>query len=224
LFGHGYGAPMTLAKSAARLNLRCRRRRSGVAALPPLILVTDRRRLADPLAAAARLPRGSAVLLRHYRDPDRARLAAALARLCRRRGLVLVVGADSRLAARAHAGGLHLPEALVARRRRRPRPGWLVTAAAHGEAALVRAARAGADACLLSPVFATASHPGARALGPVRFARLVRGAPLPVYALGGVDVRSARRLAAGGACGIAAVGALAARFSGPGAGAIRGVP
>jgi thiamine-phosphate pyrophosphorylase len=221
VFGHGYGAAMTLAKWAARLNLRCRRR---PAALPPLILVTDRRRLADPLAAAARLPRGSAVLLRHYCDPDRARLAAALARLCRKRGLVLLVGADARLAARIGAGGLHLPEALVARRRWRRRPGWLVTAAAHGEAAVRRAARAGVDACLLSPVFATASHPGARALGPVRFARLAHRAAVPVYALGGIDMRSARRLATGGACGIAAVGAFAARFPAPTGGAIRAVP
>lgn len=198
---------MTVAKWAARLNSR------HGARLPPLILVVDRARLAAPLAAAARLPAGSAVLLRDYQAPDRAALAAALARLCRRRRLRLLIGGDARLAAAVRAAGLHLPQALVARRR----PGrilgqtmGLTTAAAHDARGLAAAARGGADACLLSPVFATASHPGARALGPVRFARLVRMARLPVYALGGVNSRTARRLAASGACGIAALGALAA--------------
>ena len=88
-------------------------------------------------------------------------------------------------------------------------PRWL-TAAAHGRAGLVRAARAGARAALLSPVFPTASHPGAPTLGPVRFAGLVRASPLPVYALGGIDARRARRLAGTGACGLAGVGAFAA--------------
>ena len=197
---------MTVAKWAKRLNSR------HGARLPPLILVVDRARLAAPLAAAARLPAGSAVLLRDYEAADRAVLAAALARLCRRRRLLLLIGGDARLAAAVRVAGLHLPQALAVRaHRRRPGPPkGLTTAAAHDARGLAAAARGGADACLLSPVFATASHPGARALGPVRFARLVRMARLPVYALGGIDSRTARRLAASGACGIAALGALAA--------------
>lgn len=198
---------MTVAKWARRLNSR------HGARLPPLILVVDRARLAAPLAAATRLPAGSAVLLRDYEAGDRAALAAALARLCRRRRLLLLIGGDARLAAAVRAAGLHLPQALVARRRPGSTMGptmGLTTAAAHDARGLAAAARGGADACLLSPVFATASHPGARALGPVRFARLVRMARLPVYALGGVDSRTARRLAGSGACGIAALGALAA--------------
>ena len=55
-------------------------------ALPPLILMTDSRRLPDPLAAVDRLAPGSAILLRHYDAPDREALAMKLARACRRRG------------------------------------------------------------------------------------------------------------------------------------------
>jgi thiamine-phosphate pyrophosphorylase len=52
-----------------------------------------------------------------------------------------------------------------------------------------------ADAVLLSPAFATRSHPDARALGPVRFRLLAQHARMPVIALGGMTARTARRLA-----------------------------
>jgi len=83
-----------------------------------------------------------------------------------------------------------------------------VTAAAHSRPALLRAARAGAQAAVVSPVFESASRSAGRALTPVRFAALLQGAPLPVYALGGVDARTAQRLVGSGACGLAAVGAF----------------
>lgn len=182
--------------------------------LPPLILMTDSRRLPDPLAAAADLPRGSAVILRHYDAPDRAGLARRLAGICRRRGILLLIAADWRLAVASGANGVHLPEGMA---RRGPcawgagaphRPGFLVTAAAHSPAAIARAARAGADAVLLSPVFATASHPGAETLGPLKFVRWCRAAALPVYALGGIDRETAPRLAGSGLAGIAGIGGL----------------
>jgi len=72
----------------------------------------------------------------------------------------------------------------------------------------VRAARAGADAALLSPVLPTASHPGARVLGAVRFAALCARAPLPVYALGGIGRGTARRLHGARVAGIAAIGGV----------------
>ena len=192
----------TLALPAGVLNRRYRGKQP-----PAPVLVVDRARLADPLAAARRLPAGACVLLRDYDAADRPAFARALAALCRRRRLWFLVAGDRRLAM-ALGAGLHMPEA-QARRGGVRGPRWL-TAAAHGRAGLVRAARAGACAALLSPVFPTASHPGAPTLGPVRFAGLVRASPLPVYALGGIDARRARRLAGTGACGLAGVGAFAA--------------
>jgi thiamine-phosphate pyrophosphorylase len=190
--------------------------RKGAHHLPRLILVTDETRLPDPAAAIRRLPPGAAVILRHYGAPDRPALARRLAALCRRRGVRLLIAGDWRLAAAVGADGVHLPEAMA---RRGPaawgwggprRPGFFITAAAHSPAALWRAARAGADAALLSPVFATASHPGAAGIGVTRFATWCRRAPLPVYALGGIDRRTARRLAGAGAAGFAFLGALTA--------------
>ncbi len=202
---------MTLSNWARRLNLDARKRIPRAALLPPLILITDRHRVPDPLGAAGRLPRGAAVLLRDYDMRDRASLARRLSAVCRRRGLHLLIAGDARLATLVRAEGIHFSEAAARRRLRKPgQSKRFVTVACHTAASLRRAETRGADACVLSPVFETASHPGARALGPWRFAKMVRGANLPVYALGGINAQSVRRLAASGACGIAAIGALSA--------------
>jgi Thiamine monophosphate synthase len=179
--------------------------------LPPLILMTDRARLADPLAAVRALPRGAAVIVRDYEYRDRAALAASLQRVCRRRGMRLLIAGDWRLAVSVGADGVHLPEWQV-RRGVRPPPGfrrrWLVTAAAHSPAAVRRAAALGVDAVLVSPVFPTTSHPGKPTLGPIRFARLVRLSPVPVYPLGGITPTTAKRLAGCRAAGLAGIGGL----------------
>lgn len=173
--------------------------------LPSRFFMTDDRRSPDPVAIAAHLPRGTAIIFRHYADARRADRATELALLCRRHGLILLVSADRKLAWRLHAG-LHLPEGLARGRTFRRVPGQLLTIAAHGRAGLVRAQCLHADAALVSPVFATRSHPGARALGVVRFAALVARAGQPVIALGGVAAKQVRRLAGTGAAGIAGIG------------------
>lgn len=195
-------------------------RRTRPPKLPPLWLFTDARRLADPRPVVARLPKGLAgVVLRHDDtpggEPGRAALGRDLARLCRARRLRLVVAGDPRLAADLGAG-VHLrggrwpAGAPVAPCRRR---GVLLTSSAHGAAELRRAAQAGADLAFLSPAFATRSHPGAAALGPLRWGRLARGAALPVAALGGIDGVSVRRLPRGLCRGVGAIDALAHRGS-----------
>ena len=178
--------------------------------MPALLLMSDAARLADPRGAALLLPRGSAVVLRNYRSTTRAALAAELAVLCRARGLVLLIGGDGVLATAVNAHGIHLPEAEAAHAQewRRRRGDWIITVAAHSVSALERAAGVGADAAVLGPVFASASHPGAPSLGASRFAALVRGRGIAVYALGGIDAQTARRIEHSGAVGVAAIGAL----------------
>jgi thiamine-phosphate pyrophosphorylase len=180
--------------------------------LPTVWWMTDDIRTPDPRAILARLPRASAVILRHYGDSARARLAADLAALCRRYGLTLMVSGDWRLGAKVGARGLHLAEHLA---RRGPGPGarlWLrrgrrlLTAAAHGARGLARAGEIGADAALLSPVFATASHANVPGLGVTRAALMARGARLPVMALGGVTRLRAHALTRRGFAGMAGIG------------------
>lgn len=182
-------------------------------ALPPLFFVTDPKRTPDPAAVARTLPRGCGVIYRSFGDPAAVGVGRALAAIARARGLVLLVGADAGLAAAVGAHGVHLPERAVgqARRLRARRPGWIVTGSAHSARALAGAKRSGLDAVLLSPVFDSRSPSAGRPLGIVRFAALVRGAGLPVYALGGVDARTVMRLKGSGAAGVAAVEGVAGR-------------
>jgi len=155
-------------------------------------LLSDARNDAVLERALKALPRGSGFIYRHYHLPGPQRLARfrKLARLARARGHMVVL-ADSALTARewgAH-GVYGAPLALW------PRAKSLVTlATAHSLRELAQAGRKGADAVLLSPAFATRSHPGAAALGPVRWRLLALRAPVPVIALGGMTRATARRL------------------------------
>jgi len=179
-----------------------------------MLILTDPQRTPDPLEVASRLPRGSGLVYRAFGAEDAGAQADRLATVARARDLVLLIGADARLAQACGADGLHLPERRVheARRLRARFPLWRITAAAHGGAALRRARAAAVDAALLSPVFPSRSPSAGAPLGPLRAAALVRLAGLPVYALGGVDLRTVSRLAGTGFAGVAAVGMAQAVF------------
>jgi thiamine-phosphate pyrophosphorylase len=178
--------------------------------LPPLFLFTDPGRTPDPAAAAARLPHGAGVVYRAFGAADALVEGARLASVCRRRGLVLLVGADPALAARLGAAGVHLPQRLAGRAGtiRALRQRYLVTAAAHGRASALIARRAGVEALVVSPVFPSRSPSAGRPLGARALASLIREVKIPVYALGGVNARSVRALSRTGAIGVAAVEAL----------------
>lgn len=189
-----------LAALARRLN-----REAGAPLLPALYFFTDPARTPDPEAIAARLPRGSAVVYRHFGAPERARRARRLARLCRARGLFLLIAADPELAARVGADGVHWPES----RLQSGRCARLVTASAHSSLGAARAAAAGVDAIVLGPVFPTRSSAGRRVLGPFRASQIARAAGVPVVALGGINAQTGAHLIGRGFAGIAAVDALA---------------
>lgn len=160
--------------------------------LPALWLISDARNDARLERALARLPRGSGFIYRHYHLPDAARLARfrALRRAAKARGHIVIL-ADSALTAREWgADGIYgAPRSLTPRR-----SGLIHLATAHDMAELGLAARLGADAVLLSPVFPTRSHPGSGVLGPVRFRLLARLTRLPVIALGGITPHAVRAL------------------------------
>ena len=163
------------------------------------------------MAIAARLPRGTGVIFRGLGRAGAEEAALALAKLARRRGLVLLIGRDEALAARVGAAGVHLPERYVWRARgvRQRHPQWLITGAAHSPRALASAYRLRLDVALLSTAFASNSPSAKRPLGPVRLAALVRGARVPIAALGGVNGRTAKRLIGTRVVGFAAVHGLA---------------
>ena len=160
--------------------------------LPRLWLMTDERQDDALWRALERLPRRAGIVFRHYSLTPGARRALfeRVRRIARARGLVLIVA------------GQPLPGGDGSHNR----PGHGIrTASAHNLRELRAAERAGADLVFLSPVHATRSHPGARALGPRRFALIAHQAKIPVIALGGMDAEKARTL--GGAYGWAAIDA-----------------
>lgn len=162
-------------------------RKRGRNTVPRRLLLTDARNDARLERAIARLGRGDALVFRHYHLDPRARQQrfARLARLARRKGILLVT---ARLAGTGRRDGVYGTAREVAG------ASGLKLATAHSLAEIGAAVRADADAVLLSPVFATRSHPAARALGPVRFLLLARRCPLPVIALGGMTPDRARGL------------------------------
>lgn len=167
----------------------------------PLVLMTDDRK-ADWAAAVRALPPGSVAVVRARQAKQRQALARQLSGLA-----TLLIADDPALAAQSGAAGLHLPEARMreAAHWRARFPHWIITSSAHSLRAMMGAHYL--DAVFLSPVFATGSHPSARALTPVRAAFIAAHAPVPVYALGGVTPRNAALLAATFS-GIAAISSL----------------
>jgi thiamine-phosphate pyrophosphorylase len=172
---------------------------------PRLWLFSDPERLADPISALDRLPAGAGVVYRHFGAPDRAANAARLLAACRRRRLVLLIGADWRLAATIRADGVHLPARLAHRAAglKRSRPCWLISAAGHDRRGVLAAADA--DLVFLSPVLATRSASARATLGLQRAGAMARAAGRPVIALGGVGPADWPALRARGFYGLAGV-------------------
>jgi thiamine-phosphate pyrophosphorylase len=165
----------------------------------PLVLMTDDRKC-DWTRAARALPRGSMVVVRARDAKQRLALAELL------HGIApLLIADDPALAARIGAAGLHLPEARMkeAAHWRAAFPHWIITSSAHSLRALMGAHLL--DAVFLSPVFA--GHRQARPLTPLRAAFIAAHAPVPVYALGGVNACNAALLAPAFS-GIAAISSL----------------
>jgi thiamine-phosphate pyrophosphorylase len=123
-----------------------------------------------------------------------------MSRLCRQYGHRFFVGENVDLAIKLRAG-FHAP----ARSVRTALPPCLrgkSLAAAHDRTEIDRAAQCGFDGVLISPVFPTTTHVGARGLGAFNFMALAQHAKahgLYVYALGGLTEARFKRLAA---CGV----------------------
>jgi len=182
--------------------------------VPRVHLATDRGVAPDPAAVAraalAHLPPRAVAL--HLREKDLSgrellALARALRAICHDAAQLLLVNDRADVALAAGADGVHLPSAGLPPEAARALlgPGRLVGVSCHGEADVARARAGGADFATFGPVFDT---PSKRAYGaPVGLAALRRAASagLPLVALGGVDVASARQPVAAGAHGVAAI-------------------
>jgi len=159
--------------------------------LPCQWLISDARNDAMLEYALERLPRGSGFIFRHYHLSAAERRArfCKLLKAARKRGIWIILAGPATLARAWGADGAYGPAHLLRR-------GWGIRlSTAHSLAEIAAANRAGVDAILLSPVFATRSYPGSAVLGPLRWRLMAARAQVPVIALGGMNGRTARRLA-----------------------------
>ncbi|MEQ1547098.1 MAG: thiamine phosphate synthase [Chakrabartia sp.] len=171
--------------------------------LPTLWLMTDERMGNGLLPSVAALPKGSGIIFRHYSLPAKARRAlfVQVQRIAKRQRHILILAGDSKTARAWKADGAHGKYCADKR--------MLQTRAVHSIRERITAERAGADLMLVSPLFVTASHRGAKGIGRIGFGFMARNAKTRVIALGGMTAHRARSLKNFGIYGWAAIDALA---------------
>ena len=174
---------------------------------PRLFAFTDPDRTPDPETLARALPAGTGLVLRTFGRSDLQAAAFTLAEIAVERGLALLIAAEPELASRCGAAGVHWPQARIGAAARWRRRFALMSASAHDPAVARRAAMI-CDLVFVSSAFASASPSAGRPLGPFRLAAYARRTPAPVYALGGVNARTASRLRGLGLAGLAAIEGL----------------
>lgn len=159
--------------------------------LPALWLLSDARNDARLEWALATLPRGNALVFRHYHLKEKARRTRfdTLAALARAGGHLVILAGPAERAQAWGADGIYGPPGKLGKG-----PGLLRLATAHDAREIFLANRARADGVFLSPVFPTRSHPGGGCLGIANFREIAARAEMPVIALGGMTAERAKAL------------------------------
>ena len=134
--------------------------------IPRIWMMTDPRIGGGLLRAVQRMPMRSGVIFRHY-DLDaiaRKALFQKIRRICRRRGHVLLLAGNRAKLGSWQADGWHGSS--------RNSDRGINSVSVHNVREIAQARRNRADIMLISPVYATRSHPGQPPLGPKQFLRL----------------------------------------------------
>lgn len=189
--------------------------------LPSLLAITGKPCDDFELRVQRALDRGAGLLQLRLGDApvadsgsEAAQLALRVRERCRQAGARVVINATPEVALALGMDGVHLNRQRLMALAGRPfddLPGgerMLIGASCHSASELQQAVAVGADYAMLSPVLATASHPGEPFLGWQWFSQLVADAPIPIYALGGMQRGSLELARSHGAHGIALLGAL----------------
>lgn len=135
---------------------------------------------------------------------DRVEFARSVLTRAHAAGAKVILNGTADEASAAGADGLHLTASALRNLEARPDL-MLVGASCHDAAELDRAESLGLDYALLGAVQPTATHPGGESLGWGRFASLIAGRTLPVYAIGGLSPGDLHDARTAGAHGIACI-------------------
>jgi thiamine-phosphate pyrophosphorylase len=182
---------------------------------PPLLLVTDRRQARLPLADVVRAALAAGcrwVSLREkdLSDDDQIALALTLLPIARRYGARLTLHGDAALAKACGADGVHLPagsNAAVARATLGPEK--LIGVSLHTVTEAETIDPTIIDYAVAGPAFETPSKPGyGPEIGRKGLSEIARAAPVPILAIGGLNVTRAAEVLAAGPAGIAVMGGV----------------
>ncbi|MGM0593537.1 MAG: Nudix family hydrolase [Pseudomonadota bacterium] len=185
--------------------------------LPPLYLITPEpgerqqwpvfmQALEESLRSGVRL-----VQLRAKRLTlsELSELAEPVLRRCHDYGAQVLLNAPVAEAIGLGFDGVHLSSARLRACTSRPaEAGIIVAASCHSQEEIAQAAAIDCDFAVAGPVKPTLSHPGQRGIGWEGFAQWCEGAPMPLYALGGMQRSDLEQAWQCGGQGIAAIRAL----------------
>jgi thiamine-phosphate pyrophosphorylase len=141
-------------------------------------------------------------------DQELATVAGVFRRLCDEHGALFLINDRPDLAGRCGADGVHIgqDDVPVARARASVGPGRLVGLSTHAPGEVDRAGEA--DYIGVGPVHATPTKPGRPAVGLDLVRHAAAHAPVPFFAIGGIDASNVGAVLAAGASRVAVVRAI----------------
>ena len=171
--------------------------------LPKIIIIFNEDDFDEKKLLNLKIPKESAFLLRSYKVKERKKIAKQLLKFCKMKKLKLLIASDIRLAEDINAHGVHFPEYMIKKKNKinwvivkniKLKKKWIITTAVHSLQAIKNAEFFDVDAALLSPVFSSKSHPNEKNLGINKFSKIVKKTKLPIYALGGINIKNIKSL------------------------------
>ena len=176
--------------------------KNNIKKMPKIIIIFDDNVFDKKKFLNLKIPKNSAFLLRSYEVKERKKIAKDLLKFCKMKKLKLLIGSDIKLAKKINADGVHFPEYMIKNnqvdwdflKKIKIEKNLFVTTAAHNIELLKKAECLDIDAALLSPVFKSKSHPGKKNLGINKFKKIMNGTNLPIYALGGINIKNIKSL------------------------------
>ena len=178
--------------------------------LPPFIFMSDPKFIPNLPTVAQRLPRKTAIIYRHFGKSDRLEEAKKLRQITFKNQQQLLIGADPDLAIQVGADGVHFKrdKSLTHPKMWRARcPEWIITMAGI-KSGQYSADLSILDGLLVSSVFKSQTPSAGPPIGVKAFTNYTKTLDCPVFALGGINARTAPKLIHSGAYGLAGIRGL----------------
>jgi len=176
--------------------------------LSPLVFMTDPQRIKDLPQTISRLPKGCAIIYRHFGESRRHITAALLRQVTyEQEQQLLIGGGDIDLARSVKADGVHFKRdasLLGPINMRRLDQDMIITMAG------IKTGRYGAplsclDGVFISSVFPSQSPSAGRPIGTKQLRGICKKLDVPIFALGGITQNTAPKLLGSGVYGLAAI-------------------